>query len=190
MARYRKIVLVTQGTVETDVNKIIAPTLEAFKDSDVLVIATTGGSGTAELRRRYPQSNLMIEDFIPFNAVMPYVHTCITNGGYGGVMLGIQHNLPLLVAGIHEGKNEINARIGYFKLGIDLKTEAPKPQQIRSAADEILTNPVYKSNVEKLKRELATYQPAQLCEHYITEILPGKRKAVVEEEAFEMEAIY
>ena len=29
--------------------------------------------------------------------------------GYGGVMLGIENQLPLVVAGLHEGKNEINA---------------------------------------------------------------------------------
>ncbi len=190
LLRYKKIVLVTQGTVETDVNKIIAPTLEAFKDSDVLVIATTGGTGTDELRRRYPQSNFIIEDFIPFEAVMPYVQVYITNGGYGGVMLGIQHNLPLVVAGVHEGKNEINARIGYFKLGINLKTETPKPSHIRMAIDEIFRNPQYKNNVEGLQKELATYQPEQLCEHYITEVLPHKRKAPVAEEVFEMEPIY
>jgi MGT family glycosyltransferase len=188
---YKKIVLVTQGTVETDVNKIIVPTLEAFKNSDVLVIATTGGSGTEDLRQRYLQhANIIIEDFIPFSDVMPHAQVYITNGGYGGVMLGIQHGLPLLVAGVHEGKNEINARIGYFKLGINLKTETPKPVQIRCAVDDILANAFYRANVEKLKKELATYQPAQLCEHYIAELLPGGRKVEIEEQVVEAEAIY
>ena len=188
--QYKKIVLVTQGTVETDVNKIIVPTLEAFKDSDVLVIATTGGSGTEELRKRYPQANFIIEDFIPFDDVMPYAQVYITNGGYGGVMLGIQHRLPLVVAGVHEGKNEINARIGYFQLGFNLKTESPTPLQIRCAVEDILVNPLYKNNVEKLRRELATYQPNELCEHSIAELLPLKRKAVVEAEEPALEPIY
>jgi UDP:flavonoid glycosyltransferase YjiC (YdhE family) len=102
------------------------PTLEAFKGTDCLVIATTGGSRTAELKARYPQENFIIEDFIPFNDVMPYASVYVTNGGYGGVMLGIENHLPLVVGGVHEGKNEINARVGYFKLGINLGTEKPK----------------------------------------------------------------
>ena len=53
--------------------KIIVPTLEAFKDTDVLIIATTGGSRTQELRNRYPYANILIEDFIPFNDIMPQV---------------------------------------------------------------------------------------------------------------------
>ena len=102
---------------------MIVPTLEAFKNSNTLVICTTGGSQTKELRAAYPQANFIIEDFIPFNDVMPYADVYITNGGYGGVMLGVENNLPMVVAGIHEGKNEICARVGFFKLGINLKTE-------------------------------------------------------------------
>ncbi|HET7896162.1 MAG TPA: glycosyltransferase, partial [Flavisolibacter sp.] len=147
LTQYKKVVVVTQGTVETDVNKLLVPTLEALKNSDVLVIATTGGSGTEELRQRFPENNLIIEDFIPFADVMPHAQAYITNGGYGGVMLGIQHGLPLVVAGVHEGKNEINARIGYFGYGINLKTETPKPVQIRCAVEEILKNQTYKKNV-------------------------------------------
>ncbi len=48
--QYERIVLVTQGTVEKDIEKLLVPTLEAFKDSDTLVIATTGGSKTAEYK--------------------------------------------------------------------------------------------------------------------------------------------
>jgi UDP:flavonoid glycosyltransferase YjiC (YdhE family) len=168
---YQKVILVTQGTVETDPEKIIIPALEAFKGSDRLVIVTTGGSGTAALRARYPQPNIIIEDFIPFNEVMPLADVYVTNGGYGGVMLGIQHKLPLVVAGVHEGKNEINARIGYFKLGINLKTEIPTAQQIRLSVEQVLANPVYKNNVEQLSHEFDQYNPAALCARYVAQLI-------------------
>jgi MGT family glycosyltransferase len=190
LSRYSKVVLVTQGTVEGDVNKIIAPTLMAFQNTDVLVIATTGGSGTEELRRRFPADNLVIEDFIPFDEVMPFAQVYITNGGMGGVMLGFQHGLPLLVAGVHEGKNEINARIGYFQYGINLKTETPKPVQISYAVKEMMRNPLYKRNVERLKKELASYDPAQLCEQYVAELLPKCRSVQAKAQAPVFEPVY
>jgi MGT family glycosyltransferase len=169
--KYEKVVIVTQGTVEKDVEKILVPTLDAFKETDTLVIATTGGSGTAELKKRFPYQNLIIEDFIPFADIMPYADVYVTNGGYGGVMLGIENRLPLVVAGVHEGKNEINARVGYFKLGVNLRTESPKAAQIKKAVQSVISDPVYKENVVKLGKEFSSYDPNALCAWYIKEVL-------------------
>lgn len=174
IAQYNKIALVTQGTAEKDVTKLLTPTLEAFKNTDYLVIATTGGSCTQELRTKFPQQNFIIEDFIPFNEVMPYCHAYITNGGYGGVMLSISNGLPLVVAGVHEGKNEINARVGYFGLGINLRTELPKPAQIKTAVDKVIADGSFKKNVANLNQELSTYNSNELTEKYVYEAM-GKK---------------
>ena len=181
LKQYQTIVLVTQGTVEKDAEKLLVPALEAFKNTSTLVICTTGGSQTEELRKRFPQRNLVIEDFIPFDNVMPYANVYITNGGYGGVMLGIENELPMVVAGVHEGKNEICARVGYFKLGINLATEKPTPVQIKNAVEKILANTMYRSNVEKLSKEFNRYNPGELCARYIATVLnkPGKNRTAV-----------
>jgi UDP:flavonoid glycosyltransferase YjiC (YdhE family) len=170
--KYKNIVLVTQGTVEKDVTKLLVPTLEALKeDTDTLIICTTGGSQTKQLKKQYDQFNIIIEDFIPFDDVMPYADVYISNGGYGGVLLGIKHNLPMVVAGVHEGKNEICARVGYFKYGINLKTEKPAPSQIRDAVNEVLTNPDFKANVVRLASEMESYDTYALFEGYVKAIL-------------------
>jgi len=175
--QYEKIIVVTQGTVEKDVEKLLAPTLEAFKNTDTLVVCTTGGSQTMELRIRFPYSNIIIEDFIPFDSIMPYAKAYITNGGYGGVMLGIENKLPMVVAGVHEGKNEICARVGYFKLGINLKTERPTPDQVRKATNRILSRPVYARNVQRLSKEFRQYHPGELSANYISALLHKLEKA-------------
>lgn len=177
---HKRVVLVTQGTVERDVEKIIVPTLEAFKnDPDTLIIATTGGSQTAELRTRFPQDNFIIDDFISFGAVMPYTNVYVTNGGYGGVMLALQNNLPIVAAGVHEGKNEIAARIDYCNVGIDLKTETPTPAQIQKAVNRILSDPTYHQHVRQMSREFSTYKPNELAERYIADLLGVKENATV-----------
>jgi MGT family glycosyltransferase len=171
--KYNRIVLVTQGTVEKDINKILVPTLDAFKNTRTLVLATTGGSKTEELRRMYPDENFIIEDFIPFGDVLPYCDVYITNGGYGGVMLGIQHKVPMVVAGVHEGKNEIAARVGYFKVGVNLKTEKPTAEQILNAVDKVTNDVIYKTNVAKISREFAQYKPESILDGYICKLFGG-----------------
>lgn len=181
LKQYQSILLVTQGTVEKDVEKLLVPTLEAFKDTSVLVICTTGGSQTEELKKRFPQRNVIIEDFIPFESVMPYANVYVTNGGYGGVMLGIENELPMVVGGLHEGKNEICARVGYFNLGINLGTEKPTPARVKKAVEKILADTKYKTNVEQLSKEFNRYHPGELSARYIAAVLdqPQKGRAAV-----------
>lgn len=188
---YRKRVLVTQGTVEKDPSKLILPTIEAFKnDPDVQVIVTTGGSFTEELRSRYSKSNIIIEDFIPFDEVMPQVDVFVTNGGYGGVLLSIENSVPMVVAGLHEGKNEICARVGYFNLGHNLRTETPSVQQVRRAVDMVAGNSIYKQAVEKLREEFSEYKPLELLDQYVEEAMRLKkaRQGAKEYALFELEA--
>jgi len=171
LLRYNKAILVTQGTVEKDVSKLIIPTLAAFKNSEYLVIATTGGSYTNELKAEFNYDNIIIEDFIPFDELMPLVHVYVTNGGYGGVTFAIEHKLPMVVAGIHEGKSEINARVEYFGVGANLRTERPTPKQIKTAVDLVLNGGPYRKNAERLSKEFSAYNSRELCALYVDKVL-------------------
>jgi MGT family glycosyltransferase len=171
LQEFKTVLLVTQGTVEKDTNKLLVPAIEAFKDTDKLLIVTTGGSGTQTLRNKYSHRNVIIEDFIAFIDVMPHADIFISNGGYGGVMQGIQYGLPMVVAGVHEGKNEINARINYYKYGINVGTETPTPAQLTNAVNKITGDPRYKNNINRLQKEFADYNPEELCAAYLQELL-------------------
>ncbi|CAG5010752.1 4'-demethylrebeccamycin synthase [Dyadobacter sp. CECT 9275] len=176
----KRVVLVTQGTVEKDVEKILAPTLQAFADDpDTLVIATTGGSCTVELRQRFPQEHFIIEDFIDFHSVMSFANVYVTNGGYGGVMLGLQHNLPIVAAGVHEGKSEIAARVGYCGVGVNLKTEKPKPTQIRRAVNQVLNEVAYRQNVQKMSQEFSEYNTNELATQYIQDLVAKPLESII-----------
>ncbi|MGN6511858.1 MAG: glycosyltransferase [Chitinophaga sp.] len=171
LRRYKEVVLVTQGTFEPDVNKLIVPTLEAYAGTDCLVIVTTAGWHTDRLRGQYGAcDNVVIEDFIPFERIMPFADVFVSTGGFGGVMLSICNKLPIVAAGIHEGKNEICARIGYFRLGINLRTEKPSAARIRKAVEKVLNDSSYKKNTERLAEEFSRYDPLRICAEHIAKL--------------------
>lgn len=169
--KYRKNILISQGTFEPDHTKLIVPALEALKSEDYLLIVATGHHHTEALRKKYKQDNIIIEDFIDFAFIMPRTELYITNGGYGGTLIAIDHALPMVAAGINEGKNEICARIGYFKLGINLKTEKPSSEKIKKAVTKVFSNPVYKQNVAKLRDEFRGYDTNKLAAHLIVSVI-------------------
>ena len=95
-------------------SSIAIPVIGSLKNEDYLLIVATGHHHTEDLRKKYKQDNIIIEDFVDFDFIMPRTDLYITNGGYGGTLVAIDHALPMVAAGINEGKNEICARIGYL----------------------------------------------------------------------------
>lgn len=179
LKKYKKVVLLTQGTVERDINKLIIPTLEAFKGTDVLVVTATANNQTAALRAQYPQDNIIVEDYIPFDEIMPYTSVYVTNGGYGGTLLSIKHKVPMVAAGIHEGKSEICARIGYFKLGINLATDTPTSEQVEEAVNKVLADGSYKEHVVRLADEINTYNAIETSAGYVAKLIQAHAASAV-----------
>ena len=165
---YRSVIVVSQGTVDnTDAEKLFVPALEALKGGSHLVVATTGGKNTDELRRRYPEANVVIEDFIDFDLLFEHADLFICNGGYGSILLALGHGVPILSAGMREGKNDINARIDYFGFGIDLKSERPTTQKIANGVTRVLADKRFARNVERIRAEFETYRPLELIDGYL-----------------------
>ena len=145
--------------------------MEALKDGPYVVVATTGGARTAELRQRFAAQNIVVEDFVDYDALFPYVDVFVTNGGFGSVLAAIRYGVPIVAAGKTEGKNDICARIGHNHLGIDLRKERPKPARIRSAVGRVLTDPTFSAHVDALRKELESYDPLARIEAVLHDAL-------------------
>lgn len=157
-ARGTPIVLVTQGTLATDPEELIAPALRALADEPVLVVATTSTiSSTASGARLDPPANARVASFIPYQTLLPLLSAMVTNGGYGGVQMALAAGVPLVVAGGSEEKPEIAARVQWAGVGIDLRTGRPKPAQIRAAVRRVLDEPGFRDRVRALASDMATY---------------------------------
>ena len=164
----QRVVAVSQGTVDnTDPGKLIIPTIEALKDSPYVIVATTAGAQTEALRARYPLSNVVIEDYIDYDDLFAHVDVFVTSGGFGSNLAAFLHGVPVVGAGKREGKNDINARVGYNRLGIDLRSEHPKPAAILKAVQTVLDDPTYVTNVADLRTELHAYDPIATIENTI-----------------------
>jgi UDP:flavonoid glycosyltransferase YjiC (YdhE family) len=169
LREYQSVIVVSQGTVDnTDAEKLFVPALAALKGGSHLVIATTGGKNTEELRRRFPEANVVVEDFVDFDLLFEHADLFICNGGYGSILLALSHGVPILSAGTREGKNDINARIDYCKFGVDLKTERPTPEKIARGVTRVLGDKRFAQNVERIRAEFRTYRPLDLIDRYVT----------------------
>jgi MGT family glycosyltransferase len=150
----RKVVLVTQGTVANhDFGLLIAPTLAALaNEPDLLVVVTAGGRPIDAIPDPIP-SNARVASYLPFEWVLPKVDVFVTNGGYGSVNQAMSFGIPLVTAGLTEDKADVNARVAWSGVGIDLATNEPTPQALSEAIRTVLDKPNYRSRASLMADE-------------------------------------
>src|SRR5690606_17891747 len=126
---------VTQGTIATEAEQLLVPTLRGLQDEDVLVVATTGGRPVESIAAHLEKlpSNARIASFVPHAHLLPHVDVMVTNAGYNGVQMALAHGVPLVAAGTTEDKPEVAARIAWAGVGVNLKSSTPGEARIRQA---------------------------------------------------------
>jgi UDP:flavonoid glycosyltransferase YjiC (YdhE family) len=154
----KRLVLVTQGTVANwNLGQLIGPTLRGLSEErDLLVLATTGGKPAEAIPVDVP-ANARIASFLPYEQVLPRIDLLITNGGYGTVNMALAQGVPIVCAGLTEDKEEVSANLQWSGGGIDLRTNEPAPEAIRTAARKVLDSSVYRDRAKELAQEFASH---------------------------------
>ncbi len=175
LKRSQPVIHVTQGTVTTDPEALIVPTLWALAQEDVLIVATTVGKSIESIPPNAIPANARIESFIPHPELLPYVDVMITNGGYNGVQMALAQGVPLVAAGQSEDKPEVCARIEWAGVGINLKTGKPTQQQIRSAVRKLLTDRRYKTRAKDFQTAIRQYDAPTLAATLLEQLAVTKQ---------------
>lgn len=136
-------------------NLLVAPTLAALADEeDILVIVTAGGRPIDAIPGKIP-SNARIASYLPFEWLLPNVDVLVTNGGYGSVNQAMSFGIPLVTAGLTEDKADVNARVAWSGVGINLATNEPTPKALRDAVRTVLDQSRFQSRASQIADEFA-----------------------------------
>ncbi|MFJ7068448.1 glycosyltransferase [Streptomyces sp. NPDC101115] len=170
----RRIVVTTQGTLaNTDLDRLVVPTVRALADrEDVLVVAATGRPDAAERVAAHLDAvpgNAIVAGFVPFADLLPLTDLLVTNGGYGGTQAALAHGVPLVVGGDSEDKPEVAARVEWTGSGINLRTGDPSDDRLRAAVDTVLGAAVYRERAAALAKEYAAHDALALIEGMVTD---------------------
>ena len=63
--------------------------------------------------------------------------------------------IPLVTAGTTEDKADVNARVAWSGVGINLATNEPTPEAIREAVRTVLDRPAYRMRASRMADEFA-----------------------------------
>lgn len=174
----RPVVHVTQGTIDNaDLGKLVAPTIAALADEDVMVVVTTGGRDVTQLPGPIP-ANTYVAEYLPHDVLLPKVDVMITNGGYGAVQRALGTGVPLVVAGNTEDKPEVAARVAWAGVGVNLHSGTPAPSAIRRAVREVLADERYLAKARALQNEYAKHDSITAIAALVDEAIAERQPAV------------
>lgn len=161
-----RVVHLTQGTIATNTDLLVKPTVEALANRDDLLVIITGKNVEAMFESEAPAvveaeadttaeagagapiveappkmkrpANVRTAAFVPHLRLLPHVGVMVTNAGYNGVLAALSCGVPLVCAGRTEDKADVSSRVAWSGAGIDLATGAPTAAAVRAAVLRIV----------------------------------------------------
>ena len=175
----RPTVYATLGTVFNRRTDLLSAILEGLRGEPVNLILTVGRNRDPMEFGEQP-AHVHIERYIPQSLLLPLCDLVVTHGGSGTMMDALSHGLPLVM--IPVGADQpVNARL-CAELGVarvvtpNGRTELELMQEIRNATREVVRDPAYRENAQRLRKEIEELPgleyPVALLETLATKGIP------------------
>ena len=91
--------------------------------------------------------------------------------------------IPLVTAGLTEDKADVNARVAWSGVGIDLATNEATPQALREAVRSVLDRPAYRVRAASMADEFSGIDTRAEILRIIGELTHASKEAVAREVA-------
>jgi UDP:flavonoid glycosyltransferase YjiC (YdhE family) len=146
----------TLGTIfNLESGDLFTRVLTGVRDLPVNLIVTVGPFlDPAELG---PQTaNVIVEQYIPQDLILPHCHLIISHGGSGSVSGALWHGRPSLLIPMGADQPLNAARCQALGLARVLDPITATPDSVRAAVVDLLHDPAYQQAAEKMRAEFAT----------------------------------
>lgn len=176
----RPTIYASMGTVFNQVPHVFEAIVAGLADEPVDLVLVVGNSHELIPLKDQPE-NVHVERFVAQATVLPFCDAVITHAGYNTVSEALGEGLPLLTIPLRVDQ-PINAeRCVQLGVGVRLLPEEVTPQAVRQSVRELLTNPRYRSNAERLRDEIEAMPPIEGAVERLEELaaLSSARSPVV-----------
>ena len=144
----------TLGTVfNVESGDLFARVISGLRDLPVRLVVTVGRQiDPAELG---PQpANVRIERFIPQALLLPHCDVVVSHGGSGSVIGALAHGLPMVLIPMGADQLLNGARCDALGVARVLDPIATTPREAAGAVSDVLANPAWRRNAERLQAEI------------------------------------
>jgi UDP:flavonoid glycosyltransferase YjiC (YdhE family) len=70
----------------------------------------------------------------------------------------------------------VGSRVAWSGAGVNLKTGLPTPEQLRQAILEVLRDPAYRQNAERIRSDFARYDSPNVAAQLVERLVETKKQ--------------
>jgi UDP:flavonoid glycosyltransferase YjiC (YdhE family) len=151
----RETVYVTLGTIfNQESGDLFERIVRGVRDLPVDVVATVGRELDPQALGPQPP-HVHVERYIPQAQLLPRCSLVVSHGGSGSVVGALAHGLPMVVIPIGADQPRNARRCEHLGVARVVHAGEATPDLVREAASEVLADPSYRLNAERVSDEIA-----------------------------------
>lgn len=169
----KKIIYATLGTIYNNWIGFFKNIIEAFKDSEYLVVMSTGNKERLKQIGDIPE-NFIVRDFVPQAEVLKHADLFIAHGGMGSVSDGMYLGVPMILVPLGADQFFNAYRLQELGAGKVLKKSEVTAENLRREVKVILENKSFKAGVRKVQESFINAGGPARAVKEVEEILKRK----------------
>lgn len=122
---------------------------------EILTLVVTVGRDQDPTDYGPQPDNVHIERYIPLSVLLSRCDLVVNNGGSGTLVAALRHGLPVVIVPIGADHPANAARCVALGVGRVVEPAALTPETARQAIREVLGDPSYRRNAERIRDEIA-----------------------------------
>jgi MGT family glycosyltransferase len=143
----KKMIYISLGTVLNQNHNFYHHCIKAFANTDYKVVMSVGEKTEISSLGTIPE-NFTVKASVDQIAVLQAAHVFITHCGMNSVNESLYFGVPMILFPQHGEQRTVANRVA--ELGAGIKLKGKKTKDLVEAAAEVLANPAYKENAQKL----------------------------------------
>jgi MGT family glycosyltransferase len=145
------VVYMALGTIVNNRPDLYKICIEALKDLDVKVVLSIGKQLSVSALGTIPD-NFIVRNYVPQLDVLRYSDAFITHCGMNSTSEALYFGNPLVMLPLVNDQPIVASRVKELGAGVVLDHQTLDAPKLRKAVVEVLNNPVYKRNSQKISK--------------------------------------
>lgn len=143
----RKIIYISLGTVLNQNKDFYQNCIQAFADSDYEIVMSIGEKMEMASLGHIPD-NFTVKNYVDQISILQKADVFITHCGMNSVNESLYYGVPMVLYPLHSEEGVVANRVA--DLGAGIKLQGNKPKNLAKAVAELLADPSYRENAQKL----------------------------------------